>query len=195
VSYILLIVPRALHGDILDRYVLCLMPLAIIISTLLYQDYVSQNLPWLCAVTIAIYGVLAIAGTHDWFAWQRARISAINEVRATGVPRTEIQGGLEYDGWTQIEDGGHINQPLLEIPPGSFDPRPQIPQVAEDCRVSFALYTPTVHPKYSVVFGPKWCLSPTEFPPISFQAWIPPFRRTIYVQGIPPATISKVKSR
>lgn len=187
VSYILLIVPRALHADLLDRYALGLMPFAIIIVILLYQDYVSQNLPWICAVTIAIYGVLAVAGTHDWFAWQRARVEAINEVRTAGVPRTEIQGGLEYDGWTQIVNGGHINQPLVEFPPGSFDPHSPVPQVAEDCRMAFAMYTPLVHPKYSVVFGPKWCLTSTDFPPVPFRAWLPPFRRTIYVQGIPSA--------
>jgi hypothetical protein len=171
------------------------MPFAIIISTLLYQDYVSQNLPWLCAVTIAIYGILAIAGTHDWFAWQRACIKAINEMREAGVPRTEIQGGLEYDGWTQIEGGGHINQPLVESPPGSFDPHPSVPQVAEDCSMAFALYTPRVHPRYSIVFGPKWCLTPTDFPPVTFRAWIPPFQRTIYVQGIPTATTTNLTSR
>lgn len=185
VSYLMLIIPRALHADLLDRYVLGLMPFAIIILTLLYQDYVSRDLHWICAVAIAIYGVLAIAGTHDWFAWQRARVEAINEVRAAGVPRTEIQGGLEYDGWTQIENGGHINQPLVEFPSGTFDPNSPVPQVAEDCRLAFAMYTPLVHPRYSVVYGPKWCFTRTEFPPVSYRAWIPPFRRTIYVQGIP----------
>ena len=184
VSYLMLIIPRALHADLLDRYVLGLMPFAIIILTLLYQDYVSRDLHWICAVAIAIYGVLATAGTHDWFAWQRARVEAINEVRAAGVPRTEIQGGLEYDGWTQIENGGHINQPLVEFPSGTFDPNSPVPQVAEDCRLAFAMYTPLVHPRYSVVYGPKWCFTRTEFPPVSYRAWIPPFRRTIYVQGI-----------
>ena len=194
-SYILLIVPRALHADLLDRYVLGLMPFAIVILTLLYQDYVSQNLPRICAVTIAIYGLLAIAGTHDWFAWQRARIEAISEVRAAGVPRTEIQGGFEYDGWTQVENGGHINQPLLEYPPGSFDPHSQVPQVAEECSMAFAMYTPLVQPRYSVVFGPKWCLNQTDFPPVAFRAWIPPFRRSIYVQGIPSAVRDESSSR
>ena len=184
-SYLVLLLPRALLADILDRYALGLLPFAIIIFSRLYQDWVARDLPVICVFTVALYAVLGIAGTHDWFAWQRARLEAINEVRATGVRRTEIQGGLEYDGWTQIENGEHVNNPLIEFPKGSFNPNSEVPQVAEDCSMAFAIYTPVVHPRYSTVFQPKWCLQPTQFAPVQYHAWLPPFRRTIVVQGIP----------
>jgi hypothetical protein len=184
-AYLVLLVPRAIEGAAFDRYLLGLMPSAVILPIWIYERRIAPNLPAISAVTLALFALLAVAGDHDWFAWQRARLAAINEVRASGVPRGEIQGGFEYDGWTEIEETGHVNNPGIRVPPGAYNPNPRIPQVADACKLDFASFTPEVHPKYSVVFGPKACLLPSKYPSVKFLAWLPPFQRWISVQEIP----------
>lgn len=187
-SYILVLLPRSMHASVGDRYLLPLIPLAIVFLIRLYQQSIAPDLPWSSVVTLSVYTLLAIAGTHDWFAWQRARLAAIDSVRATGVRRDQIQGGFEYDGWTQVEEGGHINDSRIAIPAIAYEPHPAIPQVADACRLDFAPFTPVVHPKYTVAFTRKACLSSSSLPPVQFDAWLPPFRRAIYVQEYPTAS-------
>jgi hypothetical protein len=132
-----------------------------------------------------VFAVLAISGTHDWFACYRARLAAVNEIRSSGVPRNEIQGGFEYDGWTQIEDGGYINDRKLIVTAGAYDANSDPEPVAADCKFDFAPYTPLIHPKFSIAFPEKmWCLNSSTYPPIHYRTWLPPYNRTIYVQAI-----------
>ena len=42
----------------------------------------------------------AVAGTHDYLAWNRARYAGLVELTAAGVPPEQIDGGMEYNGWT-----------------------------------------------------------------------------------------------
>jgi len=184
-AYVVMLLPLISPLVFFDRYLLALMPVAMIILLEIRQREQTPDLSGLSMVTLVVYALLAVAATHDWFAWQRARIAAIAEVQATGVPRYQIQGGIEFDGWTQVENGGHINVIRIKNPPGAFDPNPRLPQVAKDCQLDFAPFTPSVQPVYSVVFGPKPCLQPTNFPPVEFTSWLPPFHRWVYVQKIP----------
>jgi len=41
-----------------------------------------------------IFALYSVAGTHDAFGHYRARLNAINELRAAGVPDTSIDAGL-----------------------------------------------------------------------------------------------------
>jgi hypothetical protein len=185
--YFLLLMPRAWHAAAFDRYLLPIMALAILCLIRLYQERVAPALPRTTVVLLAIYAVFAIAGTHNWFAWQRARLAAIDEIRAAGIPRTAIQGGFEYDGWTQIDNGGHINDPRILVPADAYQPNLAIPQVAAPCRLDFASFTPVVQPKYTAALGLKPCLNPSKFLPVKYRAWLSPFERTVYVQQIPAA--------
>jgi hypothetical protein len=183
--YFALIFPRATIALDIDRYVFCLMPIAIVLLIRLHQEGGLSDLPAISIAVLAFYALFSIANTHDWFAWQRARLAAINEVRASGVPRNEIQGGYEYDGWTQIGNGGHINDPRIRIPAGAYKPNPRLPHVANDCKFFFSPYTPDVRPVYTVAFEPKPCFLPSQFPPAQYFAWLPPFRRAVYIQRFP----------
>ena len=44
-------------------------------------------------------GLFSIAGTHDYFAWNRARWNALHSVMEAGVSPTKIDGGVEFNGW------------------------------------------------------------------------------------------------
>ena len=199
-SYFVLLLPHASDGMAFDRYMLIMMPFGIIYFLLLYQEWVSPNLPAISAVTLALYAFFSVAGTHDWFASQRARLAAIDEIRASGVPRNEIGGGFEYDSWTQIEGGGYINSPLLKIPSGSYRPDPGPQRVIKGCALDNVVL-PDVHAKYFVSFAQKPCLNASRFSPVSFRAWLPPFHGTLYVQQVPataqqqyPATVESAIS-
>ncbi len=168
-----------------DRYLLVVMPVGIIALILAYQEWVAPNLPAISVATVALFGLLAIAGTHDWFAWQRARLTAISRLRAAGIPRTAIEGGFEYDGWTQLEDGGHLNDPRIKVPPGAYHPAPDTLRLADGCEIEVIPLTPDVQPRYFVAFERTPCLVPSKYGPVHFRTWLPPFHRTDTVEQLP----------
>lgn len=189
-SYFALLLTLGWRWIAFDRYVLGVMPCAIVASIWLYQRCVGPKLPVSTVAMVVLFGVIGVAGTHDWFAWQRARLAAIGELRAAGIPRTEIQGGFEYDGWTQVRDGGHMNDPRIRVPAGAYQPVEKtapMPGVPKECAVDYALLpeVPALHPKYSVAVGPRRCYLPSKFPEVHYTAWLPPFERTIEVQRVP----------
>ncbi|MBV9034921.1 MAG: hypothetical protein JO182_10570 [Acidobacteriaceae bacterium] len=176
-----------------DRYLLPLQAVGLIFLLRYYQDFVAQNGKWLPStftighlpaisyLALLAFAYYAIAGTHDWFALDRARLEAAEEVRRSGVPRTAIQAGFDYDGWTQLEAGGYINYPGIRIPPDAFRPTPP-PNLPAECTTWFAPLAPTIVPRYFLVYTPLSCFAPSPFPPITYHAWMPPFTRQIYVQ-------------
>ena len=180
VSYFLLLCPRAAMGGLLDRYLLGILPVFIVWLLLFYQAKKGPALPVSSVVLVFVSALLGTAGTHDWYAYERARVAAIDEVVASGVPRNQIQAGVEYDGWTQLLYEGHINSPRVRVPAGAFhEPPAQIPQ---ECQSDFAIAAPAVHPKFSVGFDPQRCFAPTVYAPVPFTKWLPPFRQTVTVQ-------------
>jgi hypothetical protein len=191
ISYCVLLLPMVLQGESFDRYVLDLMPLAIIGCIWLYQQYIGPELPVSTVAILAIYGIIAVAGTHDWFAWQRARLVAIHELRVAGVARTEIQGGFEYDGWTQLRNGGYINDPRIKNPQNAYHPVLEKLKVPDGCRHGYTAAYPVLHPKYAVGFGPGWCYLPSRFPAVHYTAWLPTFRRTIEIQKVPTGQVKR----
>jgi hypothetical protein len=171
--------------NIVDRYVLIVMPFAIICLLHLYQQSIATDLPRISSAILVVYAIFAIAGTHDWFASQRARMAAIDELRAAGVPSTGIAGGFQYDAWTQLEVVGHLNNRLITNPPGAYQANLETPPVAKGCEVAFPAITPAIRPHFAVDFARKPCMLPSKYPPVSFFAWLPPFQRMIEVNEIP----------
>jgi hypothetical protein len=184
-SYCVLLFVHSLQdGSTFDRYLLGLMPVATILLIRLYEVRIAPSLPATCIVTGALFALLAIAGTHDWFAWQRSRLTAIAELRSAGISRTQIQGGFEYDGWTQVETDGYVNEKRIKIPPGAYHANAYLPPVDKACMLDFSPWTPAIHPAYTVAFPPRPCLVPSKYAPVEYLAWLPPFRRSVYIQQV-----------
>ena len=182
----LLFLVASQKGGIFDRYLLGLMPIAIIVLIRLHELHIAPQLPPISAIAVAIYALLAVAGTHDWFAWQRARLDGIAELRAEGSPRTHILGGFEYDAWTQLEIAGYMNNDDSLNPPSAYHPDDSLPPVAKACRLNFLKWMPVIRPTYTVAFAqPMPCLVASKYPPIHYDAWLPPFQRTVYIQRYP----------
>ena len=196
-SYLALLLPRGIHGLIFDRYLFALMVVAIV-ALLKLQDQQLQEqqfstgdrrlaleLPWLRWLVLSVFALYTVGATHDWFSMYRARILAISEIRASGVPRTAIQAGVEYDGWTQVESGGHANDSFVRVPKGAYDPNvPPLP-VAPDCQLWSASFFPLVKPKYFLTLDQMDCLAPSNYPAVVYRAWLPPFDRRVFIQRLP----------
>lgn len=192
ISYLVLLMPRGAFDLIQDRYLIGLTPAAIVFLLLLYQERIAPKLPAISMILLAIFAVYSVAGTHDFFAESRAQVKAMQMVENSGVPRTAIQAGFPEDGWLQIQHGGHINEPRIEVPAGAYDPNPS-DLIPDGCRNGFTKFAPIIAPKYFVLFPwfknspypvPTWCFSRANYPPIHYATWLPPFRGTIYVQQL-----------
>jgi 4-amino-4-deoxy-L-arabinose transferase-like glycosyltransferase len=98
--------------------------------------------------------LFSVAGTHDYFAWNRARWAAIHAAMDSGVPSDQIDGGFEFNGWYR-----------------TGPKRPSLPYskswwfVAEDT--------------YAVSFGPFSNFKPVAIYP--FRRYLPPGQDSIYL--------------
>jgi len=187
---------RGLNDIWFDRYLLIPQAMGIILLLRCYQDFVVPGIggmrsvfaigdfPAVSCLALLTFAVIAVAGTHDWFALFRARLQAAEEVRRSGVPRTAIQGGFEYDGWTQLEVVGYVNEPRIQNPPDAFHAPPPTTVARPACATPWfspSLF-PAVVPRYFVVDAPLSCLDSTPFSAIPYRTWMPPSRGKVYVQ-------------
>jgi hypothetical protein len=109
----------------------------------------------------------------------------LKEIRSQGVNENAIQAGFVYDGWTEINQAGYVNESKMTYPPGAFHENLQDLRRPPDCRLAFDPYTPALHPKFIVVLTPIWCLEQSSFSPLSYRGWLPPFSRRVYIQKVP----------
>ena len=184
-AYLALLLPRALFDIAVDRYFIPLVALFLIPLVRFYQERIQARVPIYCFGVLAVFAAYGVASTHDYFATNRARLKAVTLVERSGVPRTAVQGGWESDGWTQIERRGYINDARLQRPSGAYQPAHVNQQLPQACQFWYSDYTPVIQPKYFVVFSPVSCLAGSPFGPVSYQTWLPPFQRNIYIQQLP----------
>jgi hypothetical protein len=185
VGYILLLLTLGWQWIAFERYVIGLVPCAIIVALSLHQYLDRNKLPKSLIFFLVLFAAGAVAGTHDWFARQRARLEAIQSLRAAGVSRTEIDGGWEYDGWTQVGNGGYVNDPRIKIPANAYRPNANKP-TAGICPVGSPIVREftALKLKYVVETETNDCTVPTRYPDVHYLAWLPPFWRTIKIERI-----------
>lgn len=86
-----------------DRYILLFLPLVIVLigKCSPNERYVtSRSTVLLSVVAAAGIGLFAVVGTHDYFAWNRARWEALHWLTdEQKIPPTSIDGGFEFNGW------------------------------------------------------------------------------------------------
>ncbi len=180
-AYVVLLATR---NDLWDRYLLPFLVVTLIFVLRFYEQEFGRRLPLLCALLLAGYALIDTAGMHDVFAMTRARLEAIKEIRASGVPRTAIRAGFDTDVWTQLELTGYYNDSRLKIPAGSFHPVPPLP-VPERCQYDEAEKTPDIHPRFGLAFSPTDCYPAATFAPIHYTTWFGPHDQAIYILAIP----------
>jgi preprotein translocase subunit SecG len=163
-AYIALLIPRGLSGDLYDRYLLLLLPIGIILLLRLFQDRVQPALPRATIVLVALFGLYAIAGTHDAFSMYRARLAAIHQLRAAAVPDTSIDAGFEHNGAAQIEQAGFIDGPHYNAPAAWTAAHAALPAA---CQTDHGWLTPVLVPTYTLSWDPNACGGPTGFAPVT----------------------------
>lgn len=80
----------------LDRHVLPALPFALLLALPLVPERRPGWGAWAAALALAWY---AIAGTHDYLAWNRTRFALLDALEARGTDARQIDGGVEYNGW------------------------------------------------------------------------------------------------
>jgi 4-amino-4-deoxy-L-arabinose transferase-like glycosyltransferase len=78
-----------------DRYLIVLMPLAMATTVALSPPL---RIGPAFASTLAILSIYAIAGTHDYMEWNRARWGLLAGLESRGITARSIDGGVEYNG-------------------------------------------------------------------------------------------------
>jgi hypothetical protein len=122
------------------------------------------------------------------FAMYRARLAAINELRAAGIPDSSIDGGWEQRAMTQIDRCGFINYSPIHMY-AKAPPAPPSPP-SGSCKVPKDYLTPIVVPQYTVSFDPAAEGGPSRFPSITYRDWLWPRIVTFYiVHSIDPASL------
>lgn len=182
--YTALLLPRASSLDAYDRYLLLVCVSVLILVLRFYQEVVQPHMPPISVAVLAVFALWGIAATHDYFTMNRARLAVAEQIGRAGVPRTRTQAGFEYDYWTQIEAAGYLNNKRIEVPKGAYHAPsasrvPLYPDLSwyTDC-------TPAIDPKYVIVFSRQSNLEHTDFVPISYRTFLPPFGGTIYVERV-----------
>jgi hypothetical protein len=182
VFYLVLLIPRSYSHGLFDRYALPLMFFASVLLLRLYQDRLGRRLPLIAPLLIALFAAYAIAGTHDLFARYRASAVALRELASAGIPRSALDGGWEFNGWTEIDLSGFAHDPSLKE---SQQDRIQTPKLPDrGCALAQSELFPDIHPQYTLALGPTLCGARSSFPPVLIRTWLPPFRQLIYINRV-----------
>lgn len=110
-----------------DRYGLVFVPLAVVLF--LARQPSLRLRP--AVAGLFVYGVLSIVGTRDHLAYSRALWSGVAELRAQGVPVSDIDGGYVVNGWLQ-----YLHPEQAHRAP---DGRIAIPWVNDDAQLAYTV--------------------------------------------------------
>jgi hypothetical protein len=185
-AYLGLISPRAGFEGIWDRYVVPLLFVALIFTLRFYQQRFRTNLPVAALVLAVCFGTYATASLHDRLALYRARVAAVNEVLATGIPATSVSGGWDYDGWTELQLSSHIIDPRMRVPPGVKLPNPTHYGL-DDCPWFYCNMFPHVVPYYTISLRPDPVFG-NKFEPVPYRTWVE-LPGTVYVVRFPDRSV------
>jgi hypothetical protein len=92
--------PWVTYMAFFDRYVMAIAPFAFVLClTLAARSPRSTSwMPIACSgLVLALFCWFAVAGTHDYLTWSRARWRAGTELLAQGHSVEEIEGGFEFN--------------------------------------------------------------------------------------------------
>lgn len=190
-AYCAFLAIRVFSGVMLDRYLLPLLIVLAVVAVRFYQERISPRLPRACFAVLFLFAAFGVAGTHDLFATDRARLAAIKQLRAAGLPRTAFYAGFAYDGWTQIDTQGHIDAGGIHTPTGIH----HLSKAQSDfnlCSYWVARFYPAIKPQYVISYDDFSCGNPQDrFAPVPYRLWLPPFSGAIYSRSVSPALVSQ----
>jgi hypothetical protein len=189
-AYCAFLAIRVLEGVMFDRYLLPLFMVLAVVALRFYQEKISPRLPLTSFAVLFLFATFGVAGTHDLFAVDRARLAAIEQLRAAGLPRTAFYGGFAYDGWTQIDSQGHVDVGDVRTPNG-IRHLPAERSKFNPCGYLFAKYYPAIRAEYVLSYDNSTCSAPKKsFAPVRYHLWLPPFSGAIYTRSLGPERLA-----
>jgi hypothetical protein len=87
-----------------DRYLIILLPAAFII---LADNIALKSSIWskgMMLSTLLIFMAFSVFATHDLLSWNRVRWAVIDSLLEKKIPLTQIEGGVEFDGFYHFTD-------------------------------------------------------------------------------------------
>jgi len=110
----LLLVGFSLHMPLFDRYLFLFVPaiLVLVVTKETRSGYMPER-RWrgaLSLMLVLVYATVAVAATHDYLAWNRARWMATRTLMEAGVSPHQIDGGYEFNGW-YLSDPNYQREP------------------------------------------------------------------------------------
>jgi hypothetical protein len=181
--YFCLLLPRAsfptTFSDVWDRYFLPLILVAVLLLLRLLKER-QRKIPVSCYAMLLLYTFFSVAATHDMFVGYRAIASVRAGLKANGISLATVSGPWQEDGANQIDAQGYLNDDRVKNPAGAyqFDPDPPL----ANCAYWFGPLVPALHLQYVLTLEKLHCLLPTQYPPVTYTTWLPPFSYTIYVE-------------
>jgi hypothetical protein len=171
---------RSASAAAFDRYAIPFLPLAAIPLLRHYQTAIARRIGRLQWAMLALFACYGVATTHDAFAAARARLSAAQALERRGIPRTGIRTAIEYDGWTQLESTGYLNNRQIENPAGAYRPVKCSGPAVEELSLA-----PAIHARYFVVLARLPELEDASAAPVGYTTWLPPAQRQVFTQTLP----------
>jgi len=174
--YFGLLVIRAAEIDIFDRYLLPLIPCVAAVLLVWFEadnqeaERMKRRVMPAAWAVVAVLASYAVLSTRDIWSLARARVTATKRLEAAGVPRTAIDAGMEYNGWSQLLLTGHVNNRWVVNPPGAYQPGLGI--------------APDVKPVYRLEYRPTADSAPTEFGTVPYFSPLPPFHKQVSIDRI-----------
>ena len=96
-AFVMLAAGSLLHvAFYFDRYLLPVLPFAIAAAFICIRTERISRIAW---AAVLVLGWWAVAGTHDYMEWNRARYDAIAALESKGTGVREIDGGVEHNAW------------------------------------------------------------------------------------------------
>ena len=180
-AYLGLIITREI---LFDRYWIPLLFLLSFALLYAYQRRFGRHTPWLGIAVLFLFAGFSIANVHDLFATYRARLDTARALEQAGVSPTALYAGLEFDGATELAEAGHLNNPHVRKPAGSFHPLAPSP-FRPACVPWYRYMTPDLQPRYQLSYSPLPCFAESRFAPYPYHTWLAPRTREIYISAVP----------
>jgi hypothetical protein len=174
--YIAAIAIRGPFFGIYDRYSL---PAVAILAVLLLSA--CQKVPTAAWMALGIYALYGVATAHDSFAAARARLELTNRLLVSGLQRTDILSGFEFDCWTEVEKTGYINNDQIQYPANAYHNFGDC-NGPETLQFWWRSLAPSVHARYVVTLTPLADLEPAEAGSVAYRTWLPLGTQHVYAQ-------------
>jgi 4-amino-4-deoxy-L-arabinose transferase-like glycosyltransferase len=89
----------AVSPVLFDRYLLWLLPGAILAAA---RPSGARPHRAAGALVLLVFAAASLGLTHDWLSWNAARWALGRRALDRGIAATEIEGGVEWDGWFSV---------------------------------------------------------------------------------------------